>query len=158
MELRDEHSALAVVIIQEKSQNRVLMIKNHFGWVFPKGHIEEGEDGEAAAIRECKEESGIDISNAKCYGQVYEYTTVFDHTHLGMSKKEFLVYSSGADAIRKLISVYCFVLDHTQPFYLEDGFIEGSWANEIEAYKLLKHEDAKMALAKSLETIKSQQV
>ncbi|MDP2585642.1 MAG: NUDIX domain-containing protein, partial [Candidatus Levybacteria bacterium] len=32
----------------------------HHGWVFPKGLIDEGETKEATAIREVKEEAGVD--------------------------------------------------------------------------------------------------
>jgi 8-oxo-dGTP diphosphatase len=29
-------------------------------WIFPKGHVEEGEDAPAAALRETQEEAGVD--------------------------------------------------------------------------------------------------
>ena len=38
----------------------VLLIKDSYGnWGFPKGHVEANESLEAAAIRECKEETGL---------------------------------------------------------------------------------------------------
>lgn len=41
----------------------ILIIKHIKGghWSFPKGHVEEGETEEQTAIREVKEETGIDI-------------------------------------------------------------------------------------------------
>ena len=33
--------------------------KNPHDWIFPKGHIEPGEDAPAAAIRELREEGGV---------------------------------------------------------------------------------------------------
>lgn len=41
---------------------RVLLIKYYSNFSFPKGHIEEGESAPAAAIRETKEETGIEAS------------------------------------------------------------------------------------------------
>ena len=43
---------------------RVLVIRQRNGsWVFPKGHLDPGEDHLAAALREVEEEAGID---ARC--------------------------------------------------------------------------------------------
>ena len=70
MILKDEHSALAIVLIKEKSQTKVMMIKNKNGWVFPKGHIEENETEEDAAIRECYEELGITIKTDKLFADI----------------------------------------------------------------------------------------
>ncbi len=39
---------------------QMLLIKDSYGnWGFPKGHIEPGEDASAAALRECREETGL---------------------------------------------------------------------------------------------------
>lgn len=42
---------------------KVLLVKNHNGrcWTFPKGHIEENETEHQTAIREIKEETGLDV-------------------------------------------------------------------------------------------------
>ena len=49
-----------VVVID---RNRVLLVKHKgFGiWIFPGGHIDAGEDPDVAALRECKEETGLDV-------------------------------------------------------------------------------------------------
>lgn len=42
--------------------NKVLLLKKRGNiWVLPKGHIEKGESLRQAAIREVKEETGIDV-------------------------------------------------------------------------------------------------
>lgn len=39
---------------------QLLLIRDSYGnWGFPKGHIEAGEDAAAAALRECREETGL---------------------------------------------------------------------------------------------------
>jgi diadenosine hexaphosphate hydrolase (ATP-forming) len=43
------------------SEGKVLLIRHHNGtWVFPKGHVDEGETPLEAAIREVAEEAGVD--------------------------------------------------------------------------------------------------
>ncbi|MBR2711389.1 MAG: NUDIX domain-containing protein [Bacilli bacterium] len=55
------------------NDNKVLIIKHKYGHIsFPKGHVEGNETEEETAIREVKEETGIDIeitSNKKYYVQ-----------------------------------------------------------------------------------------
>ncbi len=55
------------------NDNKVLIIKHKYGHIsFPKGHVEGNEIEEETAIREVKEETGIDIeitSNKKYYVQ-----------------------------------------------------------------------------------------
>ena len=55
------------------NNNKVLIIKHKYGHIsFPKGHVEGNETEEETAIREVKEETGIDIeitSNKKYYVQ-----------------------------------------------------------------------------------------
>ncbi len=50
--------------INNYTKYNILIIKQRLGnnWGLPKGHCEEGEDLEYAAIREIKEETGIDFS------------------------------------------------------------------------------------------------
>lgn len=61
--------AVAVVIFNEKED--ILFIHNrrytvgHLEWEIPAGKIEPGEDVEAAAEREAKEETGCELQNLK---------------------------------------------------------------------------------------------
>lgn len=59
-------SAAAIVI---NDHNEILLIRGpRRGWEMPGGQVEEGESLKAAAIREVKEESGIDIKLTKFCG------------------------------------------------------------------------------------------
>lgn len=59
-------SAAAIVI---NDKNEILLIKGpRRGWEMPGGQVEEGESLTQAAIRETKEESGIDIEIVKFCG------------------------------------------------------------------------------------------
>ncbi len=69
----DEHvrEAGAIVFWDQK----VVLRKNKYGhWLFPKGHIEEGEKPEEAAIREVAEELGLRVELKGKAGKVnYSY-------------------------------------------------------------------------------------
>ncbi len=55
-----EVSAGGIVVRPNKGNFEVLMIKDHKGkWTFPKGHVENGENPDQAAIREIGEETGL---------------------------------------------------------------------------------------------------
>ncbi|WP_066306815.1 NUDIX hydrolase [Bacillus sp. FJAT-29814] len=57
----------ATIVLNEK--NEILLIKGpRRGWEIPGGQVEEGESLRAAAIRETKEESGIDVEIIKFCG------------------------------------------------------------------------------------------
>lgn len=53
-------SAGGVVYRRGEGGLQVLLIRDRFGrWTVPKGHVEEGERPEEAALREIREETGI---------------------------------------------------------------------------------------------------
>ena len=57
----------ATIVLNDK--NEILLIKGpRRGWEMPGGQVEEGESLADAAIRETKEESGIDIEITKFCG------------------------------------------------------------------------------------------
>ncbi len=57
-----DHSAGGIVYRVADGQVHVLVTQSsaHDGWIFPKGHLEHGETSSDAALREVKEETGID--------------------------------------------------------------------------------------------------
>jgi 8-oxo-dGTP diphosphatase len=57
------HQSGAIVIRRDRKTIRVLLVttkRSRANWIFPKGHIEKGETPEAAALREVKEEAGVE--------------------------------------------------------------------------------------------------
>ncbi len=63
MENRKKETSCGCVIFDKKTHSKVLIVyeKNRNFWGFPKGHIEEGETEQQTALREVKEEVGIDV-------------------------------------------------------------------------------------------------
>jgi len=57
---RQEVSAGGVVYRFDQGRPLFLLIRDSYGnWGFPKGHLEDGEAAEAAAVREVEEETGL---------------------------------------------------------------------------------------------------
>lgn len=58
-----EKSCGAIVYRKHHGNTEILLIKhiNSGHWSFPKGHVEEGETEVETALREVKEETGIDV-------------------------------------------------------------------------------------------------
>lgn len=58
-----EKSCGAIVYRKHHGNLEILLIKhvNSGHWSFPKGHVEEGESEMETAVREIKEETGVDV-------------------------------------------------------------------------------------------------
>jgi len=59
-----EHKVAAGVIVERGG--RVLLVRRRHGpreglWTFPGGFVDHGEEPAAAAIRECREETGLEV-------------------------------------------------------------------------------------------------
>ena len=57
---REEVSAGGIVFRRDGDRTFYLLIRDPYrNWGFPKGHLEDGEDPSAAAVREVGEETGL---------------------------------------------------------------------------------------------------
>ena len=69
-----EISAGAVVYTKIDGKIKYLVLKDfHNNWGFPKGHLENRETKEQAAIREIKEEVGLDVELDTMFKETLEY-------------------------------------------------------------------------------------
>ena len=73
--MKFEKSCGAIVYRKNRSQIELLLIKTRSGghWSFPKGHVEGQETEIQTALREVKEETGLDINIQKGFRQMVEY-------------------------------------------------------------------------------------
>lgn len=97
---------------------KLLLIRNSYGvhgWTFPGGGVKRNESSEQAAIREVKEEVGLDISNPLKIG---EYQSNYEH---------------------KRDTVYCFLAKVSKPNVTIDAneIAQAQWflPNEIPAFR-----------------------
>jgi len=70
MEVKWEFSAGGVVFKKEKDRIDILLIRVKKRWSFPKGNIERNEKKEEAALREVKEETGIEAEVIDYLGDI----------------------------------------------------------------------------------------
>lgn len=70
-----EKSCGAVIFYKTKQNTKILLVKNSNGryWSFPKGHIEQDENEQETAIREIKEETGLDVTICNGFREISEY-------------------------------------------------------------------------------------
>ena len=63
-----------MIMIENKSTGKVLVLDRRGSWpglTFPGGHVEKGEPFLDAAVREAKEETGLDVSKLRSCGVVH---------------------------------------------------------------------------------------
>ncbi|MCD8025811.1 MAG: NUDIX domain-containing protein [Clostridiales bacterium] len=70
-----EKSCGAIIFYKAKKNTKILLVKNSNGryWSFPKGHVEKGENEQQTALREIKEETGLDVTIHDDFREVSEY-------------------------------------------------------------------------------------
>lgn len=119
-----------VVIFRGKVLVLYKNIKNKYeGWVLPKGTVEEGEEHKETALREVREESGVNASVIK---------------YIGSSQYSF---SAGEEIINKQVHWYLMMADsyYSKP-QREEYFLDSGFYKFHEAYHLLKFPNEKQIL------------
>ncbi|GKU79149.1 NUDIX hydrolase [Paenibacillus sp. L3-i20] len=105
-----QNGIVLVVSVSIMKDDKVLMIKEekvvaHHKWNFPSGRIEIGEDIQAAASREVKEETGYDVKLTSTTGVYNFISSLGNHIILF----HFIAQITGGTLM------------------LEEGIIEGKW-------------------------------
>ena len=70
-----EKSCGAIVIHKSGDRYKILLVRNHNGrnYSVPKGHVEMGETEEETAVREVREETGLDVRIIPSFREVADY-------------------------------------------------------------------------------------
>lgn len=135
-----KETSCGCVIFDKKTHSKVLIVyeKNRNFWGFPKGHIEDGETETQTALREVKEEVGIDV---KILDENYRYVT------------NYIIEDKQID--KTSIFYIAETLDENYDTVNQEAEIEESkWVSIEDALKLLTFDNSKDVLKKACEDIK----
>lgn len=113
------------VVYRKTNRNdiKILLVKNHNGkcWTFPKGHVEQNETEQQTALREIKEETGLDVIIEPGFRQTSIYRP------FGKIKKKVVFFLAKAD--ESIVNMQQSEID----YYL--------WATIPDALKMCSHEN-----------------
>lgn len=106
MSVRKERSAGFIVYVEpdaEHTDRLYLLLDYGKHWDYAKGHVENGEDDLAAALRELEEETGIDDAEPLT-GFSHELTYFFRHPKRGLVKKTVVFFIARARDVHVEVS------------------------------------------------------
>lgn len=126
-----EKSCGAIVYRKYHGNTEILLAqhKKSGHWSFPKGHIEEGETEEETALREIKEETGLDVLLDTEFRETVTYSPK-------RNTKKTVVYFIGAAAGHNLIPQ-------------EEEIAELRWVEIGQASTLLTYDNDKLIAGKA---------
>lgn len=135
IEFKREKSCGGIVYKLINNELYFLLLKHNKGhWSFPKGHMEEGETEKETALREIKEETGLDVKLEDNY--FYKIT-----------------YSPKKDVLKDVI--YFIATPLTNKIIVQYSEIEEIiWAKEEDALKTITYDDDKQVFTHTVKEIK----
>jgi 8-oxo-dGTP pyrophosphatase MutT (NUDIX family) len=145
-----EESAGTVVFYRDGDGSLVLFLLIQRGepfndWVFPKGHIEDGEDIESAALRETREETGLDVVILRKI-RSYSYSFYWDPAN-ERSTKTVHYFLARSDSNQPTST------NHGGPKSEAAAFKQIRFVGTEEAVHLVKHQIEKDMLREAEKTI-----
>ena len=129
-------SAGGIVYKKEQDGIYVLLIRVKNRWSFPKGNIERGESKEDAALREVKEETGID-------GEIVDF----------VGEEEYW-YQLHGEKIHKFVYFYLMKYKGGEIQPQKEEINEAKFVKIDEAFKLLTYDTDRNLLKKAVEILK----
>jgi 8-oxo-dGTP pyrophosphatase MutT (NUDIX family) len=131
METRREVSAGGVVYRRRRGKIRVALAarrtrRGDLVWGLPKGEIEQGESPEAAALREVREETGLEARIEAPLGEI-RYFYVWDGVRIRKVVHFFLMRATGGD-----VSLHDEEMEDVRWFPLAEALLEAAYKGERE--------------------------
>lgn len=135
---RVENSAGGVVVRPIDGELHVLLIRDPYGnWGLPKGHLEEGEDAADAALREVREETGLDDLLLGPELHTIDWYFRLQGTLIHKYCVFYLVVSDDGDPVPEL----------------EEGITECVWVRADAASNQITYDNARAVLDRALEVL-----
>lgn len=117
------------------SKKILLLRKFNGGWVLPKGHVKKGEKFSETALREVKEESGVDA-------ELGEYIDSIEYQYFNFRKME---------KSTKTVHWFTMFSDDVQLVPLaKEGFNEARYVDREDAMRYLIHNNEKKIIEKAI--------
>jgi 8-oxo-dGTP diphosphatase len=134
-----EYSAGGVVYRPNGNSFDVALIyrTRHDDWSIPKGHIEAGESREQAALREIKEETGLDVRIVSPIGEAV-----------------YFFRKRGGDLVRKTVYHYLMEALTTELGKPNWEVTEARWVPITEARSLLSYEKDREMIDKAIDVLR----
>jgi 8-oxo-dGTP pyrophosphatase MutT (NUDIX family) len=88
----EREASFGVIVFRSGAPLREVLLVKTDHWGFPKGHAEDGEDGQSAALREVLEETGI---TAKVADGAKTLTEAYEILRKGITTKKTVTYWVG---------------------------------------------------------------
>lgn len=126
-----ENSAGGVVV----NEGKILLLRKYFGdWVLPKGKIEKEETTSITAVREVREETGIEAEVVK---------------RIGYAK--YIYYNQSSERVYKRVDYYLMLFKggNLKP-QKEEGFSLAEFVDYEKAIDLLRHESEKKMVVNAI--------
>ncbi|NPV69054.1 MAG: NUDIX domain-containing protein [Firmicutes bacterium] len=116
---------------------RILMIHDAFGqWTFPKGLVEDGESVEETALRELREETGIEGT--------------IEHS---LGRAHYFYHTSGRDLVSKTVHYFLVRSEPREPVPLLAEIRDAKWVDLVETRRLNGYRNNLDVLDKAIELI-----
>jgi 8-oxo-dGTP pyrophosphatase MutT (NUDIX family) len=137
---RLETSAGGIVVRREGERALYLLIRDSYdNWGFPKGHVEPGEQPEDAAMREVREETGLD--HLQLLGAIHTVDWYFRFR---------------GRLIHKVCHFYLMETVHAQTSpQADEGITACRWEAFSEAIVLISYENARDVLRRANELVQT---
>lgn len=138
--MKREFSAGGIVFKKTPNGPKFLLIKNmamrdpnKSYWGFPKGHLNEGESSKEAALREVKEEVGLEVEIVEKVGQ------------------SSYIFQNKGEKIFKIVSMFLMQAKEGEILIQDSEIQEAKWIEPQEVLKLLSFSNDKKLFQKALE-------
>lgn len=131
---REEVSAGGIVFRRDGLRTFYLLIRDPYrNWGFPKGHLEEGEDPSAAALREVGEETGLAGLEMRAVVETIDWTFRFRGRKIHKVCHFFLMETDQRKTVPQRA----------------EGITACRWASYEQATRLLSYDNARSVLAQA---------